>query len=310
MTTVLFYSLSLDPSAWRDALAARVPGLDFRVHPEIGRGEEVEVLLAWKPPAGTFARLPNLKLIYCTGAGVDQLFADPELPAGVPILRIVDHRQADDMCGYVLGAVLHHHRELDFYAEMQRQGRWEKRPHRYITSSRVGVMGLGALGGAAARRIAACGFATAGWSRSRREIEGVDCFAGAAELDAFLARTDILVCLLPLTPDTTDILNAGLFARLPAGASVINVGRGPHLVDQDLIDALDSGHLAGATLDVFRREPLPADHPFWRHPRVRVTPHLASLADADSVVEQIADNLRRLQDGRPLLNQVDRAAGY
>jgi glyoxylate/hydroxypyruvate reductase A len=171
-------------------------------------------------------------------------------------------------------------------------------------------MGLGALGATVAQRLALCGFPVAGWSRRPKRLDGIASFAGADGLDAFLARTDMLICLLPLTPETDSILDAALFRRLPPGAYLVNAARGHHVVDADLIAAIDSGHLSGATLDVFRKEPLPAEHPFWRHPKIAITPHVASLARPDSVADQILENLRRLRAGAPLLHQVDRQAGY
>ncbi|MEJ0070977.1 MAG: glyoxylate/hydroxypyruvate reductase A [Pseudomonadota bacterium] len=307
---VLFYSSVMAAEPWRDALLAREPGLDFRIHPAFGAADEIDCLLAWRPPSGTFARLPRLKLIYCTGAGVDQLFSDPELPADLPIARLVDPDQGNEMAAYVMAVVLARHRELERLRDQQRAGVWQMPPYRYVTDLRIGVMGLGALGALAASRLALCGFPVAGWSRGPKQVAGVESFVGADGLGPFLARTDMLVCLLPLTPETNGILNAALFRQLPPGAYVVNAARGHHVVDADLIASLDSGHLAGATLDVFRTEPLPASHPFWAHPKIAVTPHVASLAKPDSVAEQILDNLGRLARGAPLLNQVDRQAGY
>jgi glyoxylate/hydroxypyruvate reductase A len=307
---VLFYSAVMAAEPWRDALAARAPGLDFRIYPAFGVEGEIDCLLAWRPPPGTFARLPGLKLIYATGAGVDQLFSDPELPPDLPIARLVDPDQGNEMASYVMAVVLARHRELELLRDQQRAGLWHMPPYRYVTDLRIGVMGLGALGALVASRLALCGFPVAGWSRRPKAIDGVANFAGAAGLDEFLARTDMLVCLLPLTPATDGILNDALFRRLPAGAYLVNAARGHHVVDADLIAALDQGHLAGATLDVFRAEPLPAEHPFWRHPKIAITPHVASLAKPDSVADQILDNLQRLARGAPLLNQVDRQAGY
>jgi glyoxylate/hydroxypyruvate reductase A len=307
---VLFYSAVMSAEPWRAALLAREPGLDFRIYPDFGAADEIDCLLAWRPPPGTFARLKRLKLIYATGAGVDQLFADRELPPDLPIARLVDPAQSDEMASYVMAVVLARHRQLALMADQQRAGKWIMPPYRYVSDLRVGVMGLGALGATVAQRLALCGFPVAGWSRGPKRLEGIDCFASAGQLGAFLARTDMLICLLPLTPETDGILDAALFRQLPPGAYLVNAARGHHVVDADLIAALDDGHLSGATLDVFRKEPLPTEHPFWRHPLIAVTPHVASLAKPDSVADQILDNLRRLRDGTPLLNQVDRQAGY
>jgi glyoxylate/hydroxypyruvate reductase A len=307
---VLFSSGSFDPARWRDGLTAEFPDLDFRVHPELGDPAEIEVSLAWRLPRGTFPKLTGLKLIYCTGAGVDQLLRDPELPPDVPLARIVDRGQAQDMAAYVCHQVLDHHRRMGGFREAQRRREWMHESYLPIAEGRVGVMGLGALGLVCAERLADLGFQVAGWTRGPRTHSRIACHAGAEGFAAFLARTDILVNVLALTPETEGILSAATFARLPKGAIVINVGRGGHLVEEDLLAALDSEQLGGATLDVFRTEPLPADSWLWTHPKVTVTPHIASLAYAGDVIRQIADNLRRLRDGLPLHNLVDRRRGY
>src|SRR5581483_5227165 len=196
------------------------------------------------------------------------------------------------------------------YERFQRERRWKKRATPDIATRRVGVLGIGEIGSACARAVAALGFSVAGWSRTAKHIDGIETFAGAAALPAFLARTDILVCVLPLTAGTRGIIDAKLLAALPRGAYVINIARGAHVVDADLLAALDSGHIAGATLDVFAPEPLPPEHPFWTHPKVLVTPHIASLTNPETASEGIAENLRRLTTGRPLLHLVERDRGY
>jgi glyoxylate/hydroxypyruvate reductase len=307
---LLFYSSVLSGEAWVRALRAESPELDIRLLPDIGDPDEIDCVLSWRPPPGTFARLKNLRLVYGTGAGVDQLLADPELPPDVPIVRVVDDAQTDDMVAFVLAIVLGWHRKLDVIRAQQAAKLWSRPPFRSVRDVRVGVMGLGALGRATAERLAMVGFDVAGWNRSPRDIPGVEVHHGPDGLGAFLARTECLIVLLPLTDATRDILNADLFARLPPGAYLVSVGRGPHLVEADLLRALDQGQLSGATLDVFREEPLPQDHLFWTHPKITVTPHVASLASPESVAKQIVENLRRLYAGEPLLNQIDRVAGY
>jgi glyoxylate/hydroxypyruvate reductase A len=206
--------------------------------------------------------------------------------------------------------VLTVHRDLFDYGVQQRQQVWRELPLTPASHRRVGVLGLGVLGTAVLERLRLFGFACAGWSRSAREIEGVDCYAGEGALDAFLARTDILICLLPLTPATRGLLDAALFAKLPRGASLIQTGRGPHLNQQDLLAALDSGQLQNAILDVTDPEPLPAGHPLWTHPRVRITPHIASATRPESAVYVVLENLRRHRDGLPMIGEVDRRRGY
>jgi glyoxylate/hydroxypyruvate reductase A len=306
---LLFLSPDDPAEAWRAELEARVPGLDVRIWPEVGDPGEIEIALVWRPPAGELARYPNLKAILSLGAGIDGLIADPDLP-DVPLARMVDPSLTRTMIEYVLLAVLRHHREFDRFERAQRAREWAYAFPPQAAERRVGVMGLGELGAAAAGRLVAHGFDVLGWSRSPKAIEGVTSYAGQSELQTFLHRAQILVCLLPLTPATEGILDAATFDALPHGAFVVNVARGRHLVERDLLAALDSGHLAGATLDVFREEPLPQDSPLWDHPKVLVTPHVASYSLPATAADGVAANVRRVLAGEPPLHQVDRAWGY
>jgi glyoxylate/hydroxypyruvate reductase A len=307
---LLFLSDSDDPAAWRAALAERLPGLDMRVWPETGTAADIDAALVWNHPRGALQALPNLRAILSLGAGVNHVLDDPALPPGVPIARIVDPALATGMAEYAALAVLRYHRNFDVYERLQREKRWKRLPIPVTAARRVGVLGLGEIGSACAGMIAGLGFPVAGWSRTPKSLPGIASYAGPDGLAAFLAQTDILVCVLPLTAATRGVINQATLAALPRGAFVINIARGAHVVDQDLIAALDSGHIAGATLDVFADEPLPRDHPFWTHPKVTVTPHIASITNPDTAAEGVAENLRRLADGRPLLNLVDRARGY
>ncbi len=306
---ILLYSPDDDLPAWRRELLARRPDLDVRIWPEIGDPAQVTMALVWLPPPGMLAGLPNLGVVLSLAAGVDALLRDPTLP-DLPLCRMVDPALTVSMSEFVLLQVLKYHRQLDIYAEQQRRGEWELYLALPASERRVGILGLGVLGQDASSTLARQGFKVSGWSRSPKSIEGVTCFAGEAQLDAFLGELDILVCLLPLTAETDSILSADLFARLPRGARLINVARGQHLVEQDLIDALDMGQLAHATLDVMRVEPLPRDHPFWRHPRIDLTPHAASYSLPESGVEVVIQNIRRFEAGQPLLHVVDRGRGY
>ena len=310
MSAILISFKVDDPAAWTAALGKRLPGAEFRVWPEVGDVRDIDVAVVWRYPAGDLARYPNLRLICSLGAGVDHIMADPGLPAGVPIARIVDPDLTQGMCEYILLAALHYHRCFPQYAEMQRQRRWSKLPPPKTSARRVGVMGTGVIGGEAARWLARVGFSVAGWSRAPRTLGNIETFHGADGFPRFLARTDILVCVLPLTPDTRGIINARTLAQLPQGAFVINAARGGHVVADDLLAALDSGHIAGATLDVFEPEPLPADHRFWTHPKVTVTPHIAALTNPETAADQIAENIARVRAGRKLLNLIDPRAGY
>ena len=300
-----------DAAGWRQRLGAALgETIDLRAWPDIGNAADVEIALAWKPPAGALARFPNLKLIVSTGMGVDHLLIDPDLPTDVPIVRVIDPGLVGQMAEYAIYWTLHHHRDMEIYAAQQRQRLWQDLPFTDTTTRRVGVMGLGEIGADTARKLALLGFATAGWSRSPRTIDAVTCFHGADGFETFLKRTDILIDVLPMTAQTAGLLNARVFGLLPSGAFLINMARGGHVIDRDLIAALDSGHLSGAVLDVFHVEPLPPDHPFWTHSKIKVTPHIAGPTNPRTAAESVADNVRRLRSGQVLVNRIDRKAGY
>jgi len=267
------------------------------------------VALVWKAPGEIWERLPNLKAILSLGVGVNHVLGQKDVP-NVPVARLLDEHCTQAMAEYVLHQVLRFHRLDPDYAEQQRQRTWQFHPARIARDRCVGIMGLGELGQAAASMLLSVGFRLSGWSRTRKAIANVSCFAGDAELDAFLQTADIVVCLLALTAQTEGVLNARVFAALPRGAFIINCARGEHLAEDDLVMALDSGHLAGAALDVFRTEPLPDSHPFWLHPKIHITPHAATGTHAPSAARHVAENIRRLRAGESLLNVVDPAVGY
>lgn len=301
-----------DPSRgaiWAKLFAESAPDLAFRIWPEVGDVAAVRYLAAWQPPQDPLATFPNLEVIFSVGAGVDQ-FDLSGVPPHIPVVRMIEPGIVGGMVEYVTQAVLTLHRDLFDYAQQQRDRVWRELPARSASSRRIGVLGLGVLGKAVLERLALFGFSCAGWSRSPHTVAGVECYAGSETLNAFLARSDILICLLPLTDATRGMLNRDIFAALPQGASLINVGRGPHLIADDLLAALDTGRLAHAVLDVTDPEPLPVDHPFWSHPRIRLTPHIASTTCPETAVEVVLDNLRRHRSGLPLLGRVDRSLGY
>lgn len=306
--------ITADPGAtarkYADILNAALPDLDVVVWPDIPDPAAVLYALVWQPEPGALSGFPNLKGIFNLGAGVDAILREEGLPEGVPLMRLADAGMADQMVEYALYGILHFHRDMDVYRRRQPTADWRAEPYKAPAQTRVGVLGLGALGAQVAQAAASFGFATAGWSRSPKLIRNVESFAGTERLDAFLARTDVLVNLLPLTPETHGLLNARTLGLLPRGAGVINLARGAQVVDADLLAALDSGQVRGALLDVFEPEPLPAEHPFWTHPSVIVTPHVAAQTIPDEACKQIVNNIKRLEDGRPPLNVVDRTAGY
>lgn len=296
---------------WAQAARDAMPGVEVRVWPEDGDPAEIEAVITAAPEPDSLLKYPNLSFIATTGAGVNAILEPGRrLPEGAPICRLVDDELTRGMAEYVLTTILRYHRQLDQYEAFQREVRWNPLPWPEPAKRRVGILGLGVLGITAAGQLRHAGFSVAGWTRRPKVVDGVIGHHGPAGLDAMLPRTDILVCLLPLTPETAGIINARTLARLPRGSYVINTARGGHVVDADLLAALDSGHLAHATLDVFHEEPLPPDHPFWRHPGVTVTPHVASLTVPESAARRIAENLRRSRTGAPLLDVVDRKAGY
>jgi glyoxylate/hydroxypyruvate reductase A len=308
--TLLFKPYSPDVRHWVEAFERLAPDLEVRIWPEVGAVEDIDYALVWDMPHGALASYPGLRAIFSLGAGVDHLFGDESLPAHVPITRTVDPNMTSTMVEYVLCAVLGHHRNAADYIAHHREGVWRQLPQRAAWERHVGIMGLGALGGAAARMLVDFGFDVAGWCRTEREADGVEIFVGADGLTPFLRRTEILVCLLPLTPETEGIVDTQVLAALPEGAAFINVARGRHHVEEDLLAALDMGRLSGATLDVFEDEPLAPDHPFWKHPKVLLTPHIAADSDTSQVVGAVIENIRRSQTGEPLLNPVDWEAGY
>lgn len=307
--TVLYKANMVRGAEWATFFAERAPHLPFRLWPDIGDPADVRYLVAWVPPEDVLTTFPNLELVFSVGAGVDQ-FDATKLPAHLPLVRMLEPGIAETMVEYVTMAVLGLHRDLLQFINQQKVQVWREIRITPAKRRRVGVMGLGQLGQAVLERLKAFEFPLLGWNRSPREIAGVACYAGTDTLPNFLARSDILVCLLPLTDETRGILNADLFARLPRGAGLVNVGRGPHLVEADLLAALDSGALSGAVLDVTDPEPLPAGHPFWSHPRILLTPHNASMTSPDTAVDFVLDVIARHRRGEDLPGLVDRRRGY
>jgi glyoxylate/hydroxypyruvate reductase len=292
-------------------------GLDIRVVPEVGWSEDIEAVLAWQPPAGLLGTLPSLKLIVSVGAGVDSLLADQTVP-NVPLVRFVDPDLTARMAEYMALNVLTHHRRMTEFRELQTQKVWQYLPEPAAREVRVGLMGTGVLGAAAANALKPFGYQLMGWSRTPKALDGVTCFAGAAALDQFLADTDILAVLLPLTPGTRGILNRELFRKLSRrgrspllpGPVLVNAGRGGLQVDADIVAALNAGELYAASLDVFETEPLPVSSALWAHPRVVVTPHNAAESDPGAIARYTLRQMRAQQAGEPLEHLVDRVRGY
>jgi len=304
-----------DAKIWEERFREQDPGRDVRLWPDqVGNPSEIAYACAWKPPAGWSTHFANLKVIFSLGAGVDHLLGDPTLP-DLPIVRIVDADLTQRMTEYVVLHTLIYHRRQRIYDDQQRRRIWHEVNQPNASEVAVGVMGLGVMGGAAAEALARLGFKVAGWSSTPKVLPGLTTYAGPNELKAFLADTEILICLLPHTPATQGILNIRLFRGLKrdgalGGAYLINAGRGALQIDHDILTALDDGALAAATLDVFPQEPLPSRSPFWAHPKVTITPHNAAVSDPRALAGNVLAQIRRFEQGLPLENVVDRQAGY
>lgn len=293
---------------WARRFAEELPEIRFRSWPDIGTPGEVRFMAAWEPPQ-VLSIFPNLEILFSVGAGIDQ-FDLRGLPPQMKLVRMIEPGLIAGMVEYVIFAILALHRDLPIYLARQRTKEWKADRVRPAGTSRVGVMGAGVLGWAVLEALAPFGFLRQAWMRSRRNIPGVTCFAGREELNAFLAETDILVCLLPLTAETKGILDVTAFSVMPKGASLVNAGRGGHLIEQDLLNALDTGQIGSAILDVASSEPPALNHPFWTHPHVWLTPHIASSTQAESGADAIIANLRRHLAGKALHGQVDIRRGY
>ncbi|CAN7512583.1 glyoxylate/hydroxypyruvate reductase A [Phyllobacterium sp. LjRoot231] len=294
---------------WAELFAQKAPDVQFRIWPDVGPSEKVRYLAAWLPPDNLAEAFPNLEILFSVGAGIDQ-FDLSTLPQDLPLVRMIEPGIAEGMTEYVTMAVLALHRDLLPYIDQQRRAVWQEMRLVPSVQRKVGVLGLGMLGQAVLEKLRPFGFPLSGWSRSPRVIDGADIFSGSSELPRFLSGCDILICLLPLTDETRGILNAELFAQLPRGAALVSAGRGGHLHQDDLLAALGSGQLSGAVLDVTDPEPLPGDHPFWLHPKILLTPHIASMTRPETAVDHVLDTIRRHREGLPLIGAVDRMRGY
>lgn len=307
--SVLYRSDAARGRTWAELFASEAPELAFHVWPDAGDLGEVEYLIAWQTPVELLHSLPNLQVLFSIGAGVDQLGL-ARVPDGILVVRMVEPGLVSGMVEFATMAVLALHRNVLDYGQAQRLGVWQPVEVIPAAQRRVGLMGLGVLGQAVLGALAPFGFALSGWSRTPKRLTGVACYSGSDGLAAFLGNCDILLCLLPLTPATRHILDSQLFAHLPRGAALVNLARGGHLNQSDLLEALDSGRLSAAILDVCEPEPLPAGHPFWQHPRILLTPHIAGVTRPGTAARVVLENIRRHRAGEPLRDVVDRTAGY
>lgn len=307
---ILFSSDIDDPAAWKAAVARAIPDLDFRIWPDVGKLDDVEYVLVWTIPDGTLRKLPNLRAIFSLGAGVDQILRDPLFPMEVPLFRLVDAGLREQMTQYAVYGVLHWHRCMDTYRQQQGRHEWRMLPAVHPSEYTIGVMGMGVFGSDIAAKLAVLGFRVLGWSRTKKEIPGVETFASSAGLESFLSQSQILINILPLTDQTRGILGTALFSKLPKGSALIHIGRGGHLNTEDLLAALDSGILGWAMLDVFPKEPLDDKSPLWEHPRVFVTPHIGAQAIGSAAENHVVSKIRDFRRGAEPAGRVDPAEGY
>lgn len=312
---LLFQAEGWDAEPWLEALSRHAPQIELRLWPDMGEVADIDFALVWKPPQGLLGSLANLKLIFSLGAGVDHLLNVPDLPSGIPILRVADADMTARMSEYVMLHVLKHHRRLRDNGDLQARCEWRSLRQPAAAEVRVGVMGLGVLGQDAAAKLAMMGFQVAGWSRSAKQISGIECFSGQDGLKPFLNRTDILVSLLPLTPETKGLINGDLIGQLARdgagkGPSLINAGRGGVQVEGDILAALAAEELFEVTLDVFESEPLPASSPLWCHERVTVTAHNAAPSPPDGICAAIVAQIISFENDGALKNRVDIKRGY
>lgn len=296
-----------DLSVWIENLKKNEPELDLQIYPDIERKEAVDALMLWQHPKGIVGDFPNVKLICSMGAGVDHILTDETIPEDLPITRIIDERLTENMTNYVVMGVLNHHRQINRYQKDQKNKTWDMtNPEKPVT---IGVMGVGELGYDILEKLAFLNFDVIGFGNSPKENFKYPYYA-KNQINDFLNNVNVLVCMLPLTPDTEGALNLELFEKCQKGTYLINVARGKHLIDEDLLEALDKGYISGALLDVFRKEPLPKEHPFWNRDEISITPHIASVTNPEAASPQIIENYRRVKNHQALINQIDRRKGY
>jgi glyoxylate/hydroxypyruvate reductase A len=308
--SLLILSPTRETDSWVAAIQEEDPSIPVFVYPETLNLSEIDFVLTWNHPYGVFGKFPNLKCISSMGAGVDYLLKDPDLPLNVPITRIVDPELSKTMFEFILSLLLNQMRGLSHFKQLQLRNQWEPKMYKRIEDVRIGIMGVGEIGNYVVNRLMNLGFSVHGWAQSKKNNCKAEVFVGNNELKKFMQKSDFLVCLLPSTPSTRALLNKETLLMLPKGATLINVARGDILLENDLVEMLDSGHIESVSLDVFLEEPLPISHPFWTHKKIHITPHIASLTNPKTVAPQIVANYWRMKKGDSLLNEVSKEKGY
>lgn len=311
---ILFYHPFFDSKQWIEGMKVRLPQVNIRQW-EKGDNQSADYAMVWLPPYECLAGRSDLKGIFALGAGVDAILKQEQdkpgtLPVGVPVMRLEDTGMAIQMEEYACAKVLSYFRRMDEYRQLQSQRQWKQLPAYQHEDFVIGVMGAGALGQAVAKRLVSFGFHVRTWSRSEKQLDNVKSYFGNDQLASFLSGTRVIINLLPSTPETVGILNQQLFSQLEQGAYVINLARGAHLIEQDLLLALESGQVAGAALDVFASEPLSQMHPFWTHPRIAITPHVAAFTKPKEAMDMIVSNIQRIEAGQAPIGVVDMQRGY
>ena len=299
-----------DNQVWPDLLRKSLPTTSIEVYPKVKDPQAIEFIISMRPTKEQVAAFPNAKVIHSLGAGVNYILEAEVMQPGMQLVRVVDDYLTNDMFEFVLGVVISQIKHLPTYRTFQKESQWKQIPYKRFEDTNVAILGLGEIGSYVALQFAALGFKVSGWSNSKKDLKGVASYQGKEGLKECLQVADFLINILPLTPATKQILNQQTFSYLPKGAFLINVGRGAHNHDTDIMEALDNGQLSGALLDVFPTEPLPKQHPFWQHPKIQVTPHIASLSNPATVVEGIVRNYKRFKRGEPLLHLVELDKGY
>lgn len=308
--SILFIFENKNVAPWKSHLIEKLPSTTIEVYPHVKDTKEVDFVICWKPKKKVLEQFPNIKIIQSVGASIDHITNSQTIPKTSIISRIVDEKLSNDMWEFLVTIVLSELKNMRAYAAQQSDSIWKQQHYKSIYNTTISILGLGSIGGYVAEKFAQMGFNVKGWSTSKKEILKMKSYCGENEFDAFLDNSDFLINLLPLTDKTKDILNKSVFQKLPKNAFLINVGRGEHVVDKDLINLLNTSMLSGAFLDVFREEPLPVEHSFWNHPKIQITPHVASLTNVKRATQQITENYRRFLNNEELLNVVSLKKGY
>ena len=310
MALLLFNSLRGKKGDWTSFFDNTLPNLEIREWPNIGNPEDIEYLIIGRPTLQELPALPNLKLMLTMLAGVEGIYNNPACPKGIPLVKGEPEGGDPSLTEYGITHVLRHHRNLPTYLDYQRQHQWREIEQKAPSEQRIGLLGYGTMSKPIAKVLFDMKFDVAAWTRTPKTKAPIKIFSGPRELDKFLERTDIALCLLPFTPETRGILNSKTFSKMPKGASIINLGRGGHIIDNDLIAALDSGQLSAATLDVTEPEPLPNDSPLWDHPFITILPHVARRPPVAQIAPVFIENIRRFEANKPLLQLTDSVRGY